>query len=237
MVLEESAFARWLRDGERQEGDPIPAATVVLVRDGEAGVETLMLRKNSKLAFGGMWVFPGGRIDDADREGARDVESAARRAAAREAAEEADLLVDPDTLAFFSHWLPPGNAPKRYATWFFVAPAPAGTVTIDGGEIHDSAWMRPDDALSRRDAGEVELAPPTWMTLERLAQFGSVAAIMDDASTRTPVWYQTRVARGADGIAAMWEGDAGYESNDPDAPGPRHRLWMIDGGWRLERTI
>ena len=42
-----------------------------------------MLHKNSKLAFGGMWVFPGGRIDDEDREGAdeRGARGPARRGA------------------------------------------------------------------------------------------------------------------------------------------------------------
>ena len=55
----------------RSEDDPnvsalIPAATVVLVRDGDGGVEALMLRKNSKITFGGMWVFPGGKIDAAE---------------------------------------------------------------------------------------------------------------------------------------------------------------------------
>ena len=55
-----------------KEADPsknqelIPAATVVLLRDGAQGMETLMLRKNSKIAFAGMWVFPGGRIDVED---------------------------------------------------------------------------------------------------------------------------------------------------------------------------
>ena len=42
------------------------AATVILLRDSAQGMETLMLRKNSKIAFGGMGVFPGGRIDDAN---------------------------------------------------------------------------------------------------------------------------------------------------------------------------
>ena len=42
-------FERRLMGGVREEGEPIPAATVFLVRDGEAGVETLMLRKNSKI--------------------------------------------------------------------------------------------------------------------------------------------------------------------------------------------
>ena len=46
----------------------IPAATVILLRDGADGVETLVLLRNSKLAFaGGMWVFPGGRVDPGDR--------------------------------------------------------------------------------------------------------------------------------------------------------------------------
>ena len=75
----DSHFERWFRDGERAEGDPIPAATVVLVRDRDGAVETIMLRKNSKLAFGGMWVFPGGRIDEVDYDADRDANVAAER--------------------------------------------------------------------------------------------------------------------------------------------------------------
>lgn len=44
-----------------------PAATVMLVRDGDAGPEVFMLRRTLDAAFaGGMYVFPGGRVDDAD---------------------------------------------------------------------------------------------------------------------------------------------------------------------------
>jgi 8-oxo-dGTP pyrophosphatase MutT (NUDIX family) len=232
----DSNFARWFREGERQEGDPIPAATVVLVRERGGALETLMLRKNSKLAFGGMWVFPGGRIDDADRVGAPDIETAARRAAVREALEEAALVVDESSLAWISHWLPPGITPKRFATWFFVAPAPDGAVTIDGGEIHEEAWMRPADALARRDALEIELAPPTWMTLHHLAEFDSLDALMEDAHARDPFFYETHIGRGESGVAAMWAGDAGYELNDPDVAGARYRLWMREDGWELERS-
>lgn len=43
------------------------AATVVLLRDGPRSVETLLLRRSSRLGFFPLaWVFPGGRIDDAD---------------------------------------------------------------------------------------------------------------------------------------------------------------------------
>ena len=45
-----------------------PAATVVLVRDAvPAGVEVFMLRRTASAVFAaGMYVFPGGRVDDAD---------------------------------------------------------------------------------------------------------------------------------------------------------------------------
>jgi hypothetical protein len=33
----------------------------------------------------------------------------------------------------------------------------------------------------------------------------------------------------------MWHGDAGYADGKPDLPGARHRLWMVEGGWRYER--
>lgn len=228
-----SRLEAWFRDHEPDD-TIVPAATVVLVRDGASGVETLMLRKNSKLAFGGMWVFPGGRIDDGDRVGAADAESAARRAAVREALEETGLEVPPDSFDWFAHWTPPAGAPRRFATWFFVGPAPAGIVTIDGGEIHDWAWMGASEALTRQAAGEVELAPPTWMTLDSLAAFPSVEALMVDARAREPAVYETVITRSDEGMIAMWDGDAGYATADPTVAGRRHRLVMADP-WRLER--
>jgi 8-oxo-dGTP pyrophosphatase MutT (NUDIX family) len=228
-------FERWMKSGERTEGEAIPAATVVLVRERGGQLETLMLRKNSKLAFGGMWVFPGGRIADIDRDGAPDIETAARKAAVREAREETDLEVDASTLAWISNWVPPPIAPKRFATWFFVAPAPETVVTIDGGEIHEEAWMGATQALARRDALEIELAPPTWVTLHYLAGFDSIPALMADADAREPFLFETHIGRSKHGMAAVWAGDAAYGSDDLDLPGARNRLWMREDGWELEQ--
>src|SRR5438445_11085008 len=88
---------------------PAPAATVVLVRDGVEGLEVLLAKRSSKLAFhGGAWVFPGGRIDPADYAGRpEDILGAARRAAAREAKEEAGVDVDAEALVHLSNWPPP----------------------------------------------------------------------------------------------------------------------------------
>ncbi|HEY5154300.1 MAG TPA: NUDIX domain-containing protein [Acidimicrobiales bacterium] len=221
----------------------IPAATVVLLRDSPRGLETLMLRRNADLAFaGGMWVWPGGRIDPDDYptgqpdEDPAVLQASARRAAVREAREEADLEVDPESLVWFSHWTPPPITPKRFATWFFAAPAPAGTVHIDGGEIHGHAWMTPSEAMARRNALEIALSPPTWITLEHLAEFDRADEALQVLAQRPPEWFATRFATVEGGAVALYDGDAGYEDENPDRPGGRHRLWMVGDTWRYERS-
>lgn len=48
---------------------PIPAATVILLRDAPGGFELFMVqRHNASSSFGGAHVFPGGKLDPADRE-------------------------------------------------------------------------------------------------------------------------------------------------------------------------
>jgi 8-oxo-dGTP pyrophosphatase MutT (NUDIX family) len=211
----------------------IPAATVVLIRDAADGLETLMLRRNARGTFGGMWVFPGGRVDADDGED----EEGARRAAVRETAEEASLVVDPVALVPFAHWTPPPIAPKRFATWFFLAPAPTGVVAVDGREIHEHIWVTPADAMSRRDAGEIELAPPTFVTLHRLSQFGDVARALADAAVGPVEFFTTKVMKASTGEpVAVWHGDVAYEGEDLDAAGARHRLAMVRDAWAYERS-
>lgn len=48
---------------------PRPAATVVLLRDGPDGLEAYLQLRPMGMGFaGGLWVFPGGRVDEADRD-------------------------------------------------------------------------------------------------------------------------------------------------------------------------
>jgi 8-oxo-dGTP pyrophosphatase MutT (NUDIX family) len=233
----EQRLARWAKSGEPG-SEPVPAATVIPIRDGPDGLEALMLRRNSKIAFGGMWVFPGGRVDPDDREPDRpdDELATARRAAVREADEEAGLEIDADVLLPYSHWTPPAITPRRFLTWFFLAPAPAGEVVIDGGEIREHRWLQPANALARQRAGEIELAPPTYVTLYELSSWRSVSESLEAVRGREPERFATCIAVEDDGPTAMWHGDAGHATGDADAPGPRHRLRMHAGGWSYERT-
>ena len=121
-----------------------PASTVVLLRDTECGLETLMLKRNKALLMaGGMWVFPGGALDPEDLEAAGgDVEAASRIAAAREALEESGLQPHQEDMVLLSHWTTPVVEPKRFYTWIYAAPVAVDRdVCIDGGEIHESQWI------------------------------------------------------------------------------------------------
>lgn len=227
-------------DATEAENPAIPAATVVLLRDTHDGIETLMLHRTSKVHFGGMWVFPGGRIDDADHDGTEgDSELAARNAAARETREETGLIVQPDEFAWFAHWTPPASTPRRYATWFFATGLEADDdITVDGGEIQDHQWIHPEAMLERHAEGEVDLAPPTWITLHHLSKYSPVDALITRLDDEPHRIFETRIGQRADGVrVAMWTGDAGYSETDADAAGDRHRLVLAEGGFVFENTI
>ena len=232
----QDSLARWAKDGKTGT-PPVHAATVIPIRDSDAGIEVLMLRRNSKIAFGGMWVFPGGRVDPEDGStSSEEAEQAtARRAAVREAQEEAGLELPLDTLIAYSHWTPPPITPRRFLTWFFLAPAPQGEIVIDGGEIHEHAWLRPEAALAKRDAGEIEIAPPTWVTLNELCGHGTIAQALESTRSREPERFETRIAMEPDGPTAIWHGDSGWPQGDANLPGPRHRLRMHGTQWTYER--
>jgi 8-oxo-dGTP pyrophosphatase MutT (NUDIX family) len=202
-----------------------PAATVILTRESglvDCGFEVLMLQRSTVGAFAGMWVFPGGRIDDADA--GEDDLSKARSAAVREAAEEVSAAIEHSSLSVWSHWTPPLNAPARFTTWFFVAPWAGKQVVVDNYEIVDHRWMAPDHALT----SGIPMAPPTIVTLHELLEAGGHDAI--HRGRVEPPAYVTRPAVAADGSSIfLWSGDAGYETGNPDLPGPRNRLLLPEG--------
>ncbi len=220
----------------------VPAATVIVLRDAESGpkgIEALLLRRNAKTAFhGGAWVFPGGHIDPEDHntDAPDDMLAAARQAAVRETQEEAGLSLSKADLLYFSHWTTPLVRPKRFSTWFFVAQAGRDAVQVDGVEINAHAWMRPHEALAARQAGELELPPPTFVSLTKLSAFGTVEDALAYVRGREPDIFFPKLEKVENGYCSIYHGDAGYESSSVDEPGRRHRLWMRKSGWHYERA-
>ena len=225
------------KDRENEGAEPaIPAATVLLLREHQNQNQVLMLHKTSKIAFGGMWVFPGGKIDAADYDDERNDNAAARVAAARETEEEAGISIPADKFIWFAHWTPPASTARRFATWFFLSSTYGDhEITVDGGEIQNYQWISPLEALEQHAKGEIDLAPPTWVSLYHLSKFDDIDQALKRFTGQPPRYYQTRVVKDNDGSrVALWDGDAGYPEWDAGTSGARHRLTMSKAGFKFE---
>lgn len=211
-----------------------PAATVIPLRDGGRGLEVLVLRRDTNLAFhGGSWVFPGGRVDDHElvAAGGDDLD-AARRAAVREAEEEAGLTIAANELITLSHWTTPLGRNRRFATWFFVVGAPEGEVVIDDGEIREFEWHTIGEAVGGCEAGEIMLAGPTYVSLLRLRSQPTVADALSWVAGRPDEVFLPRLHRSDEATFSLYQEDVAYESGQVDQAGPRHRMHMLDKGYR-----
>ena len=210
-----------------------PAATVVLVRDGDEGLEVLLVQRSREVAhMGGMWVFPGGRVDEDDYPPDRDEYRAALNAAIRETREEAGLDLEPGQLAWLSHWTTPEGAKRRFSTWFFLAVLEDGQeVTVDGGEIACHRWVRPEVAFAELADREhpFQLMPPTFVSMVDIAGCSCCRDALRHISGREAIYYTPRMVFVENGICFLYEGDAGYEQQALDAEGSRHRTYMVDG--------
>ena len=223
-------------EGVAPEDVPIrPAATVIPLRDSAAGIEVLVLRRDTGLAFhGGSWVFPGGRVDptDFERAGSDDVAEAARHAAVREAKEEADLEIVVDDLVSLSHWTTPLGRNRRFSTWFYAVHTQAVDVTVDDGEIREFEWHTLDAAISGCESGEINLAGPTYVSLLGLAHHRQVAAALQHVRSQPDQVFLPRIVQYRGKTFSVYEGDPAYESGDPGAPGLQHRMEMLERGYR-----
>ena len=99
---------------------------------------------------------------------------------------ELNLRIDLRDWAYFSHWLTPPGAPKRFDTRFFVTRAPQGqTAEADGGEAVELMWLTPAQALE--PARGLKLLPVTRRTLQVLGGFDSAQAVLDHARAQVEV--------------------------------------------------
>ena len=211
--------------------DAKASATIVVVRDGDRGIEALLLKRNSELShMPDAWVFPGGKVD-ADDPGVDELERA-RAAAVRELEEEAGLVMAPDSLRVFSHWLTPVVVKRRFSTWFWLAPVKGETsISVDGSEIVEHRWVTAVDALDENNTGRLALPPPTLVTLCDVAAHASVDALASAVSQRQPPHFFPKIIKRESDFCFLYPGDAGYEQGEPETVGPRHRSQIIDGAF------
>ena len=213
------------------------AATLIVVRETASGLEVLLLRRNPNLkVMAGAWVFPGGKVD-ADDAGT-DALSRAQAAAVRELAEETGLSAQQDALMHFSRWLTPEVVRHRFDTYFFLAPqSPDVEVQVDGGEIVDHRWVRPDEAVAEQAAGALKIPPPTLVSLTDLVGHDSLAGLVAAVGKRSPPYFFPRITEQGDDHVFLYPGDSGYEASDPTQQGRQHRTTMRDGRFSYRRDF
>ena len=193
-----------------------------------------MLRRNRALrAFGGAWVFPGGRVDETDGPELDEI-SRAKITAARETQEETGLSIFDAPLVTLSNWIPPIEEKRRFSTWFFVGRAPDAPVVIDEGEIHDFQWICPKKAMASVPSDNFMIMPPTYISLFALQNYENVDVALNGLSAIKPEIFKTRFGRNSRGFITLWPGDTAYEDLDFEKSGPRRRLYAHPDGWRYE---
>jgi 8-oxo-dGTP pyrophosphatase MutT (NUDIX family) len=195
---------------------PRPAATVILLRRSgkhrERGLEVLLVRRNPSARFmPGVWVFPGGAVDDDDAGG--DDESRHRVCAIRELAEEAGIELDAGAeLIPFSRWITPEPVPIRFDTRFYLALAPPHSPPRpDGRETVDAAWFEPARALSRHREGSLDLVFPTIKNLEALTRFETSEEAMDATRNADVEPILPRIVGEGSDRRVVLPGEAEYE--------------------------
>ena len=227
-----------------------PAATVVVLRPRETGsYDVLMVRRNDNVAFmAGAYVFPGGRLDEADATASEphgerwlsrfdDLQPAEeqtyRSAAARELREEAQVVIDPADLVPLAHWVTPEIEIRRFDTRFFMVQVPADQqARHDESETTALEWLSPAEALQSAERGTIMLPPPTWTTLKRLAPHASIDDAMAWARQLRIVRVQPMLIKTDEYTILTLPGDPTYPTIEGwDVPDDT-RFRLQDGRWR-----
>ncbi len=82
-------------------------------------------------------------------------------------------------MTYFSHWITPVGAPRRYDTRFFVAAAPQAQRSLhDNRETIDHLWVRPAQALDLYKQKKFEMRTPTVHTLRLFAEHDNAASLI-----------------------------------------------------------
>jgi 8-oxo-dGTP pyrophosphatase MutT (NUDIX family) len=198
---------------------------VILLRRGgkhqDRALEVLLGRRNLEARFmPGVWVFPGGAVDDEDFEAAGDdsldaEERAHRACGVREVAEEVGITVAAEELRPWSRWITPEQVKIRFDTRFYLALAPAHSPPQpDGEETVDARWFEPREALDMHRAGEIKLVFPTIKHLESLLPYETSEAALAAVTDLPPVPVLPKVVGEGDDLRILLPGEEGFD----DAP-------------------
>ena len=128
------------------------------------------------------------------------------------------LLLLTDRIHLVDHWITPVGERRRFDTRFFVALAPEAQEPLhDDGETIASLWVRPAAAIRMWKDGELQMFPPTVVSLQFLEPHATAAdAIVAAAAVGVPPVVLPRIVI-EDGrvVGVRRHGDPDYD-NTPE---------------------
>ena len=283
--------------------DPKDSATVILVRRGQGKTpEVFLARRHASQSFmAGVYVFPGGQLEESDADIAetkllsasddfqphtllqdrtltRDMALSFYICAIRETFEETgvlfarnatddsinfgnaiiqarfaayrqplnegkitlaeiirqeDMVVLPELLIPYAHWITPEIVPQRFSTRFFLAEMPhhGQNAVTDKDELTSSLWVTPGEALQMYTAGKIAMMPPTLKTLEEMAEFISLDELFAAARNRKIYPIMPQPMKG--GLKLPHDPEYSIERyKQPARPGETSRFLETEGIWQ-----
>ena len=164
----------------------------------------------------------------------KEAAAAIRRQLTRDETLFADLLLergitlDATVVEEVARFITPLGPPRRFDARFFVARAPSGQeASHDHGEIVNTEWVRPADALRRWSDGEMEMMSPTVRMVACLDRYQSADEVMTAAKRRLP-YQRVRVADPHGAYDVLLPGEDGYEQAELEVESGWVRLWDPD---------
>jgi 8-oxo-dGTP pyrophosphatase MutT (NUDIX family) len=135
-------------------------------------------------------------------------------------------------LVYFDHWITPVIEPKRFDTRFFAAAVPADAEPEPNAESISWGFYSPQQALAMIDAGEMAMAPPTLVTMLRLARYNSVDEALTALSQREVGPLQPELA-GSDPITLSLPGHPTHSQKERVADNPVAMVMQGNGRWDI----
>lgn len=145
----------------------------------------------------------------------------ARRRTLADVLDETGLVLRSDLLRPWARWITPAASARRYDTVFFVALVPEGQeADARTSEAVEAAWWHPAEALEHWRRGDMQLMPPTFRTLQEIAEHPDSCAVLAAADDRVVRPVIPRLRREGEQVVVMLPGDPGFEvAADQLAPG------------------
>src|SRR4030042_516047 len=149
-----------------------------------------------------------------------------------EIAQKEKILLFPDTLIPYAHWITPEFEKMRFNTRFFLAKLPpCQTPVADAMELTVSLWVTPQKALEMQREQKILLMPPTLKTIEELSVFRNIDELF--SATKKKIIYPILPQLAGNSLKLPHDPEYSIDAyKRPPNPNEPSRILAENGVWK-----